>query len=191
MSENRRGGMGGNRKLRLKRYGVGCMFTGRQRLPPRPAPCTERPAQQSTWGHGSNLRASPNPRQVTLLPQKPWTEPRPDLSSEAESSTAPTCHGAGSELPATATPQMHPHPSRGHQRPPHEMGHRPVGDRKVLSSSFDLGSETTGSKIPPGGDLEAPSAATSAAVSTVNHVSSGKQNICSGQKGRTYLTAHF
>lgn len=96
MSENRRGGMGGNRKLRLKRYGVGCMFTGRQGLPPRPTPCTERPAQQSTRGHGSNLGASPRPRQVTLLYSHRNPGRNHDQTSAQKLSPAP-------HPPATAT----------------------------------------------------------------------------------------
>lgn len=89
MSENRQGGMGGNRKFRLKRYGVGGMFIGMQRLPPRPAPCTERPAQQSIQGHGSNLRALPRPQQVTLFHSHRNPRQSHDQTSAQRSSSAP------------------------------------------------------------------------------------------------------
>lgn len=119
MSENRQGGMGGNRKFRLKRYGVGGMFTGMQRLPPRPAPCTERPAQQSIRGHGSNLRALPRPQQVTLFHSH--GNPRRSHDQTSAQRPSPAAHPpvgcAGSELPASAMPQMHTLQLPGHQRP--------------------------------------------------------------------------
>lgn len=65
VSGNRRGGTGGNRKFRLKRYSDGgarpqacsTVLVGS-------APCTERPTQQNIQGHGSHRRGLSRPQKV-------------------------------------------------------------------------------------------------------------------------------
>lgn len=103
---------------------MGGMLASTRSPPPRPAPHTERPAQQNIQGHGNNPRAWSRPRQVMFFQShggpswshdqtsapRPGPAPRPPVSGLHWVPAASECHIQ------TVTLE-----SPGRQRPPPEV----------------------------------------------------------------------